>query len=119
MAYLLLLPLVPPVVSAPLALVGYVPPAGEPIVDEGEVVVKHELFGYMPCETVYSPLPPVPSPRSSPATTMSVEPSRTEGVQLNPVPWPDNCVIWPSGIEKDCPPGMTPWKDGLLLVYVV
>jgi len=47
----LLLPLVP-VVSAPLALVGYTPPAGEPNVDEGEVVVKQELLGYIPCETV-------------------------------------------------------------------
>jgi hypothetical protein len=45
------LPLVP-VVSAPLALVGYKPPAGEPKVDEGEVLVKHELLGYIPCATV-------------------------------------------------------------------
>lgn len=110
MAYLLLLLvlLVPLLVSVLLGLVGYVPPAGEPIVDEGEVVVKHELFGNMPCATVYSPLPPVPSPRSSPATIMRVVPSRTEGIQLNPVPSLDTCVIEPSGIEKDCPPGMTP-----------
>jgi hypothetical protein len=45
------LPLLP-VVSAPLAFVGYNPPAGEPKVDEGEVLVKHELFGFIPCETV-------------------------------------------------------------------
>jgi len=49
-AYLLLLLLA--VVTAPLAFVGYEPPAGEPSVDEGEVLVKHELLGYIPCETV-------------------------------------------------------------------
>jgi len=119
MTYLLLLLVAVAVVPAPLALVGYAPPAGEPAVDEGEVLVKHELFGYIPCETVYSPLPPVPRPRLSPATTMSVVPSRTEGIQLNPVPSLDTWVIWPWGIEKDCPPGMTPWKDGVLLGHTV
>jgi hypothetical protein len=102
-----------PVVHPPLAFVGYEPPAGGPAVDEGEVFEIQELFGFRPAETLKRSLPPVPRPRSSPETTMRVEPVRTVGTHWNPVPISVVLVMVPSGIENDSPPGMTPWKFGM------
>lgn len=59
-------------------------------------------------------LPPLPRPLLSPATMITVLPARTEGVQEKPVPWESTVVIWPSGISKLCPPGIRPWKVGVL-----
>jgi len=59
-------------------------------------------------------LPPVPFPRTSPATRMRVVPDRTDGFQVKPVPRLETAEIAEDGTEKDWPPGMMPSNVGLL-----
>ncbi len=68
-----------------------------------------------PCCIVNRLLPATPKPRSSPPTIKNVVPIRTSGVQLKPTPEPTFVDVGPRGIENDCPPGITPWKFGVLL----
>ncbi len=63
---------------------------------------------------MYVELPPVPGPRSSLATNTMVVPARTDGDQLNPSPCSATVVRLPWGTMNDWPPGMTPWKEGVL-----
>ena len=68
----------------------------------------------LPEPTVNGAHPPVPSPRLSPATIMSIAPDRIGGVHENPVPSCGELPIFDSGIVNDCPPGMMPTKFGVL-----
>ena len=71
----------------------------------------------LPVCTVYALLPPVPGPRSSPATSTSIVPDRTFGVQLNPVPSFVTLVIVPWGMANDSPPGITPLNWAVLDMF--
>lgn len=81
--------------------------------EDGDWSFRHELS---PKLTIYVELPPEPGPRLSPPRSTTVVPARTLGVHVNPRPSFGTCVkpFAGTGTENDWPPGITPWKKGVL-----
>lgn len=92
------------------------PPAGGPVVELGLLSDKQLVISFIPKETMLCHTPAVPFPRASPPIKINVVPPRRDGIQVNPVPRDTTVVISPCGIEKDCPPGITPKKLGILQI---